>query len=103
MGPSQYFAFEAEHDDEVGVGTAVAWTENGGEIMPVEILIFDGKGNMQITGQVGEIMQESAQAALSFLKSRAKDFQIENDIFEKWIYIFTSLKGLFLKTDPALG
>ena len=68
MGPPQFFNLEAELQNEVGVATAVAWTENGGEIMPVEVLLMEGKGNMQITGQIGNIMQESAQAALSFYK-----------------------------------
>ncbi len=103
LGPSQYFTFEAEHDDEVGVGTAVAWTENGGEIMPVEILIFEGKGNMQITGQVGEIMQESAQAALSYLKSRAKDFQIDSDLFEKVDIHIHIPEGAIPKDGPSAG
>lgn len=103
LGPSQYFTFEAEHEDEVGVATAVAWTENGGEIMPVEILIFDGKGNMQITGQVGEIMQESAQAALSYLKSRAKDFQINNDAFEKVDIHIHIPEGAIPKDGPSAG
>ena len=72
LGPQQFFMTEAEQQDEIGVATAIAWTENGGEIMPIEILILEGKGNLQITGQVGEVMQESAQAALSYLKSRAR-------------------------------
>ncbi|MGA9398386.1 MAG: endopeptidase La, partial [Anaerolineaceae bacterium] len=56
LGPPQFFISKAEREDESGVATAVAWTENGGEIMPVEVLIVEGKGNMQITGQIGEIM-----------------------------------------------
>ena len=51
LGPPQFFNLEAERRNEVGVATAVAWTENGGEIMPVEVLIMEGKGNLQITGQ----------------------------------------------------
>ncbi len=75
LGPPQFFNLEAERQDEVGVATAVAWTENGGEIMPVEVLLFEGKGDMQITGQIGNVMQESAQAALSYIKSRSRLFQ----------------------------
>ena len=82
LGPQQFFETEAEGDDEVGVATALAWTENGGEIMPVEVLIMDGKGNLQITGQIGEVMQESAQAALSYIKSRSDVLEIDPDIFE---------------------
>jgi ATP-dependent Lon protease len=57
LGPPQFFLTVAERQDEVGVATAMAWTENGGEIMPVEVLIMEGKGNMQITGQIGDVMQ----------------------------------------------
>ncbi len=103
LGPSQFFSFEAEREDEVGVGTAVAWTENGGEIMPVEILIFDGKGNMQITGQVGEIMQESAQAALSYLKSKAKELKIDSDKFEKVDIHIHIPEGAIPKDGPSAG
>ena len=77
LGPPQFFQTEAERQDEVGVATAVAWTENGGEIMPVEVLILEGKGNLQITGQIGDVMQESAQAALSYLKWRCTRFGSE--------------------------
>ncbi len=76
LGPPQFFQTEAERRDEVGVATAIAWTENGGEIMPVEVLILDGKGNLQITGQIGDVMQEFAQAALSYLKSKSRDLNL---------------------------
>jgi len=85
------------------VATAIAWTENGGEIMPVEILTFEGKGNMQITGQVGEIMQESAQAALSYLKSRSKDFKIDKDLFEKVDIHIHIPEGAIPKDGPSAG
>ena len=68
LGPPQFFNLEAELQNEIGVATAVAWTENGGEIMPVEVLLTEGKGNLQITGQIGNVMQESAQAALTYLQ-----------------------------------
>ena len=57
LGPPQFFSLEAEKKDEIGVATAIAWTETGGEIMPVEVLVFEGKGTMQITGQIGDVMQ----------------------------------------------
>ncbi len=78
LGPPQFFNLEAERQNEVGVATAVAWTENGGEIMPVEVLLMEGKGNLQITGQIGSVMQESAQAALSFLKSRSQALGLDS-------------------------
>jgi ATP-dependent Lon protease len=83
LGPPQYFETQAERQDEVGVATGMAWTENGGEIMFIEIAILEGKGNMQITGQVGDIMQESAQAALTYIKSRSSLLGIDADVFER--------------------
>jgi len=83
LGPPQFFETLAERQDEVGLATGMAWTENGGEIMFVEIAVLEGKGTMQITGQVGDVMQESAQAALTYLKSRAHLFGIDPDVFER--------------------
>jgi ATP-dependent Lon protease len=83
LGPQQFFQTEAEREDEVGVATGMAWTENGGEIMFVEIAVLEGKGGLQITGQVGDVMQESAQAAMTYLKSRAAVLGIDPDIFER--------------------
>jgi ATP-dependent Lon protease len=77
LGPPQFFNLEAERQDEVGVATALAWTESGGEIMPVEVLLVEGKGNLQITGQIGSVMQESAQAGLSYLKSRCRQLSLK--------------------------
>jgi ATP-dependent Lon protease len=103
LGASQYFLFEAEHEDEIGVATAVAWTENGGEIMPVEVLYFEGKGNLQITGQVGEIMQESAQAALSYMKSKAASLKIDKKLFEKMDIHIHIPEGAIPKDGPSAG
>jgi ATP-dependent Lon protease len=103
LGPQEYFETEAEGEDEVGVATALAWTENGGEIMPVEVLILDGKGNLQITGQLGDIMQESAQAALSYVKSRADILGIDSDIFENIDVHLHVPEGSIPKDGPSAG
>lgn len=103
LGPPQFFLTEAEGQDEIGVATAIAWTENGGEIMPVEVLILEGKGNLQITGQIGEVMQESAQAALSYLKSRARDLDIDPDIFEELDVHIHVPEGAIPKDGPSAG
>jgi ATP-dependent Lon protease len=103
LGPQQFFETEAEMDDEVGVATALAWTENGGEIMPVEVLIMDGKGNLQITGQIGEVMQESAQAALSYIKSRAELLEIDPEIFENIDVHLHVPEGAIPKDGPSAG
>lgn len=103
LGPQQFFELEAESEDEIGVATAMAWTENGGDIMPVEVLILDGKGNLQITGQIGEVMQESAQAAMSFMKSRAKKFNVDPDIFENVDVHIHIPEGGIPKDGPSAG
>jgi ATP-dependent Lon protease len=103
LGPPQFFNLEAERQDEVGVATAIAWTENGGEIMPVEVLLMDGKGNMQITGQIGNVMQESAQAALSYLKSRSRQFAINPQVYENLDIHIHIPEGAIPKDGPSAG
>ena len=103
LGPPQFFNLEAERQNEVGVATAVAWTESGGEIMPVEVLLMEGKGNLQITGQIGNVMQESAQAALSFLKSRSHKLGIEAEIYEQVDIHIHIPEGAIPKDGPSAG
>jgi len=103
LGPPQFFMTEAERQDETGVATAVAWTENGGEIMPIEVLILEGKGNMQVTGQIGDVMMESAQAALSYLKSRSADFDLDPEIYESLDIHIHIPEGAIPKDGPSAG
>ena len=103
LGPPQFFQTEAERADEVGVATAMAWTENGGEIMPVEVVIMEGKGILQITGQIGEIMQESAQAGYSYLKSNCQEFGLDSDIFEGLDIHIHVPEGAVPKDGPSAG
>lgn len=103
LGPQQFFETEAEGDDEVGVATALAWTENGGEIMPIEVLILEGKGNLQMTGQIGDVMQESGQAALSYIKSRADALDIDPDLFENVDVHLHVPEGAIPKDGPSAG
>ena len=103
LGPQQFFQLEAEHEDEAGVATALAWTENGGDTMPVEVVLVEGKGNVQITGQVGDVMQESAQAAMSYLKSRARLFGLDPQRFEKTDVHIHLPEGAIPKDGPSAG
>jgi ATP-dependent Lon protease len=103
LGPPEFHNLEAERQDEVGVATAMAWTENGGEIMPVEVLLLDGKGNLQITGQIGNVMQESAQAALSYLKSRASQLDVDTESFENIDVHIHIPEGAIPKDGPSAG
>ena len=103
LGPPEYFMSEAERQDEVGVSTGLAWTENGGEIMAIEVALLEGKGSLQITGQVGDVMQESAQAALTYLKSRAHPLGIDPDVFEKLDIHIHLPEGAIPKDGPSGG
>lgn len=103
LGPPQYFSLEAEGKDEVGVATAIAWTENGGEIMPVEVLLTEGKGNLQITGQIGNVMQESAQAALTYLKSRSRPLKIDPEMYDNVDIHIHIPEGAIPKDGPSAG
>ncbi|MDO9128763.1 MAG: endopeptidase La [Anaerolineales bacterium] len=103
LGPPQFFETEAERKDEVGVATGLAWTENGGEIMFVEVAILEGKGNLQMTGQIGDVMQESGQAALTYLKSRAAMLGIDPDVFERLDIHMHLPEGAIPKDGPSAG
>lgn len=103
LGPQQVFPSEAERSDEVGVVTSLAWTETGGEIMPVEVAILEGKGSLQMTGQMGEVMQESGQAALTYIKSRAAALKIDMEAFERLDIHVHMPEGGIPKDGPSAG
>jgi len=103
LGPQQVFQTEAERTDEVGVVTSLAWTENGGEIMPVEVAVLEGKGGLQMTGQMGDVMQESGQAALTYIKSRAAQLNIDLDVFERMDIHVHMPEGGIPKDGPSAG
>ncbi len=103
LGPPQFFETETERQNEVGVAAGLAWTENGGEIMFVEVAILDGKGNLQMTGQIGDVMQESGQAALTYLRSRATILGIDPDVFERLDIHMHLPEGAIPKDGPSAG
>jgi ATP-dependent Lon protease len=103
LGPQQVFQTEAERTDEVGVVTSLAWTENGGEIMPVEVAVLEGKGGLQMTGQMGDVMQESGQAALTYIKSRGAQLNIDFEVFERMDIHVHMPEGGIPKDGPSAG
>ncbi|HSR48257.1 MAG TPA: endopeptidase La [Anaerolineales bacterium] len=103
LGPAEVTPHEAEKKDQVGAATGLAWTENGGETMAVEVLLVEGKGGVQVTGQVGEVMQESAQAAVSYIKSRARELGVDPEIFEKTDIHIHVPEGAIPKDGPSAG
>ena len=72
LGPQKFFPTEAEESDQVGVATGLAWTSAGGDLTTVEVMSVPGRGAITLTGQLGEVMKESAQAALTFIRARAE-------------------------------
>ncbi len=103
LGPPLYFDMETEKEDEVGVATGLAWTVTGGEVMPVEVLLMEGKGNLRITGQIGEVMQESAQAALSYLRAHCDEFGVDAERFENTDIHIHVPEGAVPKDGPSAG
>jgi ATP-dependent Lon protease len=89
--------------DEVGVALGVAWTEAGGDALPVEVTLMSGKGTLTLTGQLGEVMQESAQAALSYTRSRAEEFEIDSEEFENTDVHIHLPEGAIPKDGPSAG
>ena len=103
LGPPEYFLPQAEEKDEVGVATGLAWTMNGGEIMPIEVAVLEGKGNLQITGNIGDVMQESVQAGLTYIKSRAGKYDIPFDVFDRMDIHLHMPEGAIPKDGPSAG
>ena len=100
----QKFKFgELENKDKIGVVTGLAWTEYGGEILKIETVIMPGKGRMQITGKLGEVMQESIKAAKSFIRSKSLDYGIIPPLFEKKDFHIHVPEGATPKDGPSAG
>ena len=100
----QKFKFgELESKDKIGVVTGLAWTEYGGEILKIETVVMPGKGRMQITGKLGDVMQESIKAAKSFIRSRSLDYGIIPPLFEKKDFHIHVPEGATPKDGPSAG
>lgn len=103
LGVRKHTHGEAERFDLVGTTTGLAWTEVGGELMTIEAVLIPGKGKMTITGKLGEVMQESVQAAASFVRANASSFGIEPPLFDrKDIHIHVP-EGATPKDGPSAG
>ena len=103
LGPPRFLRDRAEEKDEVGLATGLAWTEAGGDLMPVEVTLMPGKGTLILTGQLGEVMQESAQAALSYARSRSKELGLPRDLFDKTDIHIHLPEGAIPKDGPSAG
>ncbi|MFZ9595649.1 MAG: endopeptidase La [Bdellovibrionia bacterium] len=103
LGPAPYVREDEQEKDEVGIATGLAWTSVGGEILYVESTTMKGKGGMLLTGQLGDVMRESGQAALGLIRSRARDFNIDEDLFANIDIHVHFPAGAVPKDGPSAG
>ena len=103
LGVKKFKFGELESEDKVGIVTGLAWTEFGGEILKIETVNMPGKGRMQITGKLGDVMQESVKAAKSYVRSKSLDFGIIPPIFEKKDFHIHVPEGATPKDGPSAG
>lgn len=103
LGQQKHFPTEAEERDEVGVATGLAWTAAGGDLTTIEVMVVPGHGSIMLTGRVGDVMKESAQAALTFIRARTEELGLAQDFYEH-IDIHVHLPAASIPKDgPSAG
>jgi ATP-dependent Lon protease len=103
LGPPQFDFGQVDKQDQVGVANGVAWDEAGGALMPIEVMLIEGKGELTLTGQLGDVMQESAKAAVSYARARARELGISRRTLEKSDIHIHVPEGAVAKDGPSAG
>ncbi len=103
LGPPKFIPEAEREQNDIGVATGLAWTSAGGEILHVEASLAKGRGNLTLTGQLGDVMKESAQAAVSYARSHAKELGIEEDFYQKLDIHIHVPAGSIPKDGPSAG
>ncbi|HLD24602.1 MAG TPA: endopeptidase La [Patescibacteria group bacterium] len=103
LGPAKFLSTLAEKKDEIGMSTGLAWTEAGGDILFIEVALMPGRGNLILTGQLGDVMKESAQAAMSYVRSRWKALKLAEKFYQKLDVHVHVPEGAVPKDGPSAG
>ncbi len=103
LGPRKFMEDETDHQDHVGISNGLAWTAYGGEILKIEAVLMNGTGKLLLTGQLGDVMKESAQAAVSYARAHATRFGVDNETFKKHDIHIHVPAGAIPKDGPSAG
>jgi ATP-dependent Lon protease len=103
LGPNKFRDLTADKKNEVGAAVGLAWTEVGGQILTTEATLMEGKGKLTVTGKLGDVMQESAQAAMSYIRSRAHQFGLPRDFYRNLDVHLHIPEGAIPKDGPSAG
>ena len=103
LGKAKYSDHESEKDDQIGVATGLAYTQFGGDTLPVEVAYYKGSGKLVLTGQLGDVMKESAQAALSYIRANHEKYKIDKTLFDKSDVHIHVPEGAIPKDGPSAG